>query len=268
MENQDVGNKNPDPPIAPSMAGLPDPAVAGPYRPFETTEISKTRWWWLYLPPLHAVFVITTFWISTDFYNRWILPEGYGFLEMGHFLVPLAGAIVGLRLVLRTWVRARPLVFWFVVLATFTCLYTSGEEISWGQHFFGWGTPEAWGEINRQNETNLHNTFGIFEKTPRAIIEIGVFGGGIWFPLAARYWPQIRNSRLSLFLPNAVMLPTVLTGFAFKVADEFDRAGYNNLLVGRPSEATETYIYFFMLAYLIVFTAHVDQLETEQKSLK
>ena len=32
-----------------------------------------------------------------------------------------------------------------------------GEEISWGQRIFGWATPESFGELNAQNETNLHN---------------------------------------------------------------------------------------------------------------
>ncbi len=35
--------------------------------------------------------------------------------------------------------------------------FAGGEEMSWGQHLFGWGTPEWLGEVNGQNETNLHN---------------------------------------------------------------------------------------------------------------
>ncbi len=38
-------------------------------------------------------------------------------------------------------------------------LYIAGEEMSWGQHFFHWNTPEYWAEVNRQQETNLHNTY-------------------------------------------------------------------------------------------------------------
>jgi hypothetical protein len=33
----------------------------------------------------------------------------------------------------------------------------AGEEISWGQRILGIETPEAWAEINKQEETNLHN---------------------------------------------------------------------------------------------------------------
>jgi len=36
-------------------------------------------------------------------------------------------------------------------------VFASGEEISWGQRLFGWGTPEFFAEHNYQDETNLHN---------------------------------------------------------------------------------------------------------------
>jgi hypothetical protein len=36
-------------------------------------------------------------------------------------------------------------------------LYFGGEEMSWGQAYFHWQTPEGWSDINKQNETNLHN---------------------------------------------------------------------------------------------------------------
>ncbi len=35
-----------------------------------------------------------------------------------------------------------------------------GEEISWGQRLLGFETPEAFKEINVQDEFNLHNLAG------------------------------------------------------------------------------------------------------------
>ncbi len=46
--------------------------------------------------------------------------------------------------------------YWFLILA-FIFLLGSGEEISWGQRIFGWETSEGYSQINRQNETNIHN---------------------------------------------------------------------------------------------------------------
>ncbi|WP_101067575.1 hypothetical protein [Roseovarius salinarum] len=36
-------------------------------------------------------------------------------------------------------------------------VFAAGEEISWGQRIFGWGTPEFFAANNYQKETNLHN---------------------------------------------------------------------------------------------------------------
>lgn len=35
------------------------------------------------------------------------------------------------------------------------------EEISWGQRVFGWETPAVLGEMNEQNEINVHNLAGL-----------------------------------------------------------------------------------------------------------
>ena len=51
-------------------------------------------------------------------------------------------------------------------------LYYFFEEISWGQHFFGWQTTEFFSKINTQNETNFHNTSSIFNELPRNLLLI------------------------------------------------------------------------------------------------
>ena len=46
------------------------------------------------------------------------------------------------------------------------------EEMSWGQHFFNWNTPEFLEKINNQNETNLHNINNLFNQLPRNLVLI------------------------------------------------------------------------------------------------
>ncbi len=94
-------------------------------------------------------------------------------------LVALALAV---RLLFNPFVRRRPFVLTVTIIAALSSLYIAGEEMSWGQHFFHWNTPDYWAEVNRQQETNLHNTYAVFEKYPRAILEIGVLIGGIAHP--------------------------------------------------------------------------------------
>lgn len=51
-------------------------------------------------------------------------------------------------------------------------LYYFFEEISWGQHIFGWKTPEFFSEMNHQNETNIHNISSVFNEVPRNLLLI------------------------------------------------------------------------------------------------
>ncbi len=73
------------------------------------------------------------------------------------------------------------------------------EEISWGQHIFGWGTPEAFTR-NIQNETNIHNFYtNRFEFLYYSL----AFGCFVLLPIVAC---QVRNQFLEplrFFVPPA-----------------------------------------------------------------
>ena len=58
----------------------------------------------------------------------------------------------------------------FILIKIFALIYYFGEEISWGQHFFQWNTPEIFNEINNQNETNLHNISNLLDQLPRSLV--------------------------------------------------------------------------------------------------
>jgi len=193
-----------------------------------------------------------------------VLPEGYGILEVAHFIIPLLGLLIAVPLLFQPFVRSRPTVFAIAAIGAASCLYIAGEEMSWGQHFFHWNTPEYWAMVNRQAETNLHNTYAIFEKTPRSILEIAIVVGGILVPLAMPFAPWLRACRISLFLPAAALVPTALGAIIFKAVDRLQPGDYIPTVVIRPSEIIETYLYFFILAYLIVFARRVHELQASQ----
>ena len=73
----------------------------------------------------------------------------------------------------------------WLVLLILGAAYFALEEISYGQHMFGWDTAESWKELNDQDETNLHNVHSMFDQVPRALLTLGIFVGGILLPL---YW--------------------------------------------------------------------------------
>ena len=76
--------------------------------------------------------------------------------------------------------------------------YFALEEISYGQHMFGWGTAEAWKELNDQDETNLHNVHSLFDQVPRALLSLGILIGGVILPLYRRF-RDIRLDQSSRF---------------------------------------------------------------------
>lgn len=83
---------------------------------------------------------------------------------------------------------------WLFLLAAGTFLFL-GEEISWGQHYFRWTTPEDWQAINRQKETSLHNVEGwaefLFTKVARNGLCSGALIGSILAPWFLRKRPHL-----------------------------------------------------------------------------
>ncbi len=60
----------------------------------------------------------------------------------------------------------------YIYLYFIGLLYYLFEEISWGQHFFHWETPNLLIQINNQNETNLHNISNLLNEFPRSLLTL------------------------------------------------------------------------------------------------
>lgn len=70
-------------------------------------------------------------------------------LSLGCWLASRGGGVGGPR---RGWLL--PLAYGVLALFFFVAF---GEELSWGQHYFGFATPEQLEGLNQQKELNLHN---------------------------------------------------------------------------------------------------------------
>jgi hypothetical protein len=240
---------------------LPDPKKPiGPYRPFTDPGLSEA-WWWLGIPVAVAVFVVVSHSIAPEWHVRWVTQES-GILETAQFILMVMGLALAVQLLFDPFVRKRPLVLAVTALAALSCLFIGGEEVSWGQHIFYWQDPELVTAVNNEGELSLHNINKGFERGPRTVLELGVLGGGLLLPLLCAYAPRLRQSRLALFLPSAVLVPTALLALFFKLFATLKFEGLPGV-AGRPSEAVEFYLYFFILAYLVVFERRIRELETE-----
>ncbi|PZP56614.1 MAG: hypothetical protein DI586_03105 [Micavibrio aeruginosavorus] len=143
--------------------------------------------------------------------------------------------------------------FWLKIwagIAALCCFYVAGEEISWGQQIFHWGTPENWAAINDQNETNLHNTSTWLDQKPRAILEIGVLIGGLIIPALRKWKPERLPQRFKEIYPGNIVVFTAICAVIVKLIGIYgDTTGHH--LFWRVSEVMELYLYYFVLLYLI-----------------
>lgn len=135
----------------------------------------------------------------------------------------------------------------WLVLMILGSVYFAGEELSWGQHFVGWNTPEYWNRVNDQDETNFHNTHSLFDQFPRMLMTIAVLLGGALAPVYRKF-RMIELDRTSVWywiLPTIDCLPAaclviLIRPLAFIVGADFVSAG----------EIKELGIALFILLYL------------------
>lgn len=105
-----------------------------------------------------AVLVVTVgvYFYSTDYFSLTYARED-GLVEYATAIFLLvASAILVMN---AAALRSRGMRLAVICTAFYALLFffAAGEEISWGQRIFGWETGETFKEINKQQETNLHN---------------------------------------------------------------------------------------------------------------
>ena len=218
-------------------------------------------WWWGVLPAVILAVVVGTHFAAPDFYVAHILPEGYGFLELTQFLLAGAAAFLCASLLRYDVVKGSRLLWLAVLFFALAAFYIAGEEHSWGQHFFNWGTPGYWAEINRQQETNLHNTSPWFNQRPKLLFDAAMFGGGLIVPLAQRWTGAFRQPLLALLTPTLVIALPALIALVFKGVDDIGKDVLGTSIYTRPSEVVETFQYLYMLYYVIVLRRRVKALD-------
>lgn len=221
-----------------------------------TTEPKRDvpRVMWLWFPPLILIAQVGAKLVSDEFYLDTMRHET-GIVELGTVLFLVIATIFGVRLFLD---RARLPAKWmgtWMLLFTLGCIYFGGEEASWGQHYFGWGTPEALAAVNAQQETNIHNIAGIFDQLPRNVLGLGVLVGGIIVPIVMRVrtgaWVSPEGS-LGWLLPTVICLPTAILVTLISVPEKIVEATGREvpyLMDISPGETKEYYFGLFLMLY-------------------
>jgi hypothetical protein len=199
------------------------PSVASPPR-----QLSRRRVGWLVLTPFVVAFAYSALltYKPTRAFALLMQEENYP-VEMLTFLLLMAGGIYGLRMAIQAK-RRRVLPMWMVVFylvfASFLLL-TGFEEISWGQWFFHFKTPEAIARINTQQEFTLHNLKGLGGHTVWLRLAFGV-GGMVGIAL----W------RVPMFRPIAVP-PILWAWFAVIIGFSLGDLVTDYVAIGTPVAA-------------------------------
>jgi hypothetical protein len=208
------------------------------------------RWLWLDAP-VGAALMLTAIALFTDWQGPWLYSER-GLLELGQFAILVLAVGYGARVAFALRAK-RALAAWYA-LATLGALFTAGEEVSWGQHLTGFGTPEWLAAINDQGETNLHNVTSWLDQKPRAVLELGIVVGGIVLPLLALVRPALAAARWWVVVPPLQLLPTAALVELARLGSGTWRdwgLGSDPVLFFRASEVQETFFFWFVLIYLI-----------------
>lgn len=183
------------------------------------------RWLWIGLPAASLALVFTAAAILGDASERHyrLMRHEYGILELATVAFTLIGVAFGVATLVRHRRRLPRLMTPVLVLGVLAAIYYAGEESSWGQWYFGWETPPGWAEVNRQDETNLHNLKVdsapawvnsllrfIFNNGPRQAMTVGCVVGGVIMPLALRrrlLESAGRNGTWYWMIPTYIMAP-------------------------------------------------------------
>ena len=144
---------------------------------------------------------------------RWITDEDHPLEDSQALLNVVAAALLvacAVRLVRRKGPTGGAMLLVFCALLM---LVIAGEEISWGQRIFGFGTPSDLADLNNQDEFNLHNITQGFSV--QKLFNYGqVVAGFVGFALP--WFTRVNPPRWGGWLPRMVS-PALLLGPCFFV---------------------------------------------------
>jgi hypothetical protein len=130
----------------------------------------------------------------------------------------------------------------YLAFAVFLFL-AAGEELSWGQRIFDFGTPEAVQAINSQDETSLHNLYGDEhgENLSSRLFQAAWVFLGVGVPVAAAAWAPMGRFLRSMLPVFPVWLALLFVGqqlLWYPVQADFrdDPAAWNGTFRGAIDE--------------------------------
>lgn len=169
-------------------------------------------------------------------------------LEWLQFLCVFGASTMFAYLGVRFMREGQALIGALYLLLALCAFFVAGEEISWGQRIFGWGTPEALDEINHQGETNVHNIRWV-QTAFGYVMTLGAMYCTLAPLVASKRWGGRARPPLSfLLIPALCLIPAFLMPFGYKMFRLLIWPG-TDFTVVKFGEAPELCLYFGLLMF-------------------
>lgn len=147
--------------------------------------------------------------------------------------------------------RYRSLLLLYALAACFVTL----EELSYGQHLFGWETPAWFVQHNGKREINLHNLYG------NGISNVMREAANLGFPIAFLVLPLVAMMRAKAYkpgrwsyylLPRTELVTLILMAQSLTMLHNLSKWTVGSGLFDRPGEVQEFFWAMAAAAYVVV----------------
>jgi hypothetical protein len=208
------------------------------------------RWWMLYVivPPILLVSILAADIAGGDI-RYWVVESRVGILESGVGGLAFAAAIVTLAAFFQPAIRHDWIVRGWLLAFVIAMVYFAGEDLNWGQHYFGWQSPEYFLIHNKEKETNLHNISSWFNQKPRLVVEVWLLVACIAVPLGWQL-PRRVTARFvpAMFWPDRRLVIVAALGLLVLATDWLTKRGIMPYTM-RWSEVEEVFFVYGWLVY-------------------
>jgi hypothetical protein len=222
--------------------------------------------WCLYgiVPILIVVLLMTASYVGGAV-SYWVLQSRVGVLESATGLLALAAGLVALVASFHSVVRRNWKVRVWLLLFFVAMVYFAGEDLNWGQYYFGWEVPQYFLDHNKEHETNLHNMSTWFNQKPRLAAQLWLVIACIAVPLGWRLPRRLTEKFVpAMFWPDRRLVFVAALALLAFAADWLSKRGIIPRTM-RWSEVEEIYFAYAWLIYSYLLIARVRKQRIETK---
>lgn len=202
--------------------------------PEPRSDVHRMLWLWL---PIGSVLLCAIAPLLVRDTAQWhmLIKSETGFLQNMTVLFLAPAVVIAVLIFLRRRELPRG-VGWLMLLGGIAALYFGGEEISWGQTYIGFRSPEAVAEMNEQREFNLHNLrdMEILNNAPRQLLLTACLVGGVLAVLLQKRLarPEAQRTAWYWLIPTWRLAPIALLAAFSTVPEKLLK------MVGRPAKGS------------------------------